>query len=1402
VSFSKSSRFSIFLSHTSELGKYPEDISYVAKAKEAIESAGHIVVDMATFRAQSKPAEEYDTQRVKDCDVYIGLYGNRYGSLTSEKISHTESEYNAALAAGLPRFIFLLDQDSADIGLPLHALQHDRYTGKRRTFLKRVSKEVIYKLFGNRDHLYSLISDVLHDLAETKANDSLAGQEPIDPVLVPFQFSAYRKQRAKGFVGREWLFERVRNWLRDCPSSQGLLLTAGFGVGKTAFIAKLVENNSTGLPLAAQHFCQGGQNTTLSPGRFVASIAAQLAEAVPAYRRRLQAADAVVPLDLLKNASQQPEDAWNQAVVALLHEIEEPGIDHLLVIDALELTLQYRPAVGEPDNIGIPNLLAADTPLPRWLRILATSRNDEEVLTTLTARLFYHNQIREDDADNLNDLRTYTEARCQTDSLRQVLSRASLSSLQVAKKLCEPKLSGGKLLYIASVLDGVENGMIQLTRLRDLDRLPAGMSEFYKHTFRRSYPRPRDSDHYKLMRSILGLLCEQREPLSLSELSAILSVPKKQIRTELLNLGSLISTHRIEFYRDVKLSSDVFFSFDHSSLRLWLTDGAESGGIPLSDPYDIDLNEARDLIQSWALKEVSVQNTHQWPYLVRHMSSYIKPEEWLACRNELLCNIHWLQARLAHTSINQLMLDADGVSQDALAASSSSLSGFLGQAEQTLRLYPQQLPTQILARLDKGSPIANIAGLCQAAEQICKQNQLAIPLFPSLNNSRLLRQASISAAILSLCYNEAQQLVLFGCKDGRVGVWSLRAGSISYSEACSGRNNVVSAITEVSNSRFASATWDGKVIIWTLEDLNQVGEVQAHDEAINALVSCRVDGKNLLVSASDDQSIRVWQLPQYSSRGKQQKFRRLHAIDSAHHSWVTHLVYLGGCEVASASKDGTVAVWNIREGKRKWSTQLEGEVISLSAPLSSQSLYVVTDPGENLANLVYRIDLGLDQCEQTASLPDDIQSLLCTGISDTLFFYSESQGCMIFSQTWNEPGLEHRRLGGHDALIECLCQSSGNQPLLVSASINRDQQGQLVSTIAIWDSSDHASVAGASPSLVHHGGVLLIQSTNPDEVFSVAADGSGILWSAGGLPQTKWRFFDHANREIVASSQAYFLTEHQLTIRNGTQLLFYDTPVNRSIGAKLQLQSCSLTDKAEWLELSPTAAVWSDVYGLVLGCADGSILYAASHSTTETLSSRVVIGSFKFMKMLDPFRLFCWTSLSSEDGSYWICELDKPHKDFDMLKDQQSSAIVSRVSRIKSEDITPSSHSMITSGKLELLHVCDEYLAIAHADASVSIWEWENDFQELSFKHRLLGHSLSAVAILILGDGSYITASADRTIRRWKQHEERMIGTIIFVNDYIPTTLYAVAQDSVQGRPSTMMIVGDEMGLLHWLQLS
>src|SRR6266516_2145412 len=123
----------VFVSHTSELRDFPEGRSYVATVERAISAAGHVIVDMADFPAADQPAAQLCADRVRGCDVYLGVLGTRYGSPVRDKpeVSYTELEFATATEAGLDRLVFLLDTDADDVGIPV-SRSIDREYGDRQ----------------------------------------------------------------------------------------------------------------------------------------------------------------------------------------------------------------------------------------------------------------------------------------------------------------------------------------------------------------------------------------------------------------------------------------------------------------------------------------------------------------------------------------------------------------------------------------------------------------------------------------------------------------------------------------------------------------------------------------------------------------------------------------------------------------------------------------------------------------------------------------------------------------------------------------------------------------------------------------------------------------------------------------------------------------------------------------------------------------------------------------------------------------------------------------------------------------------------------------------------------------------------------------------------------------------
>ena len=124
-------RWRVFISHTSELRDFPKGTSYVAAVERAISAAGHVIVDMADFAAADQAPAQVCAERVRGCEVYVGVLGTRYGSPVRDRpeVSYTELEFDTATEAGLDRLVFLLDTDADDVGIPPSALIDSRVRG-------------------------------------------------------------------------------------------------------------------------------------------------------------------------------------------------------------------------------------------------------------------------------------------------------------------------------------------------------------------------------------------------------------------------------------------------------------------------------------------------------------------------------------------------------------------------------------------------------------------------------------------------------------------------------------------------------------------------------------------------------------------------------------------------------------------------------------------------------------------------------------------------------------------------------------------------------------------------------------------------------------------------------------------------------------------------------------------------------------------------------------------------------------------------------------------------------------------------------------------------------------------------------------------------------------------------
>ncbi len=243
----------MFISHTSELRDFPKGTSYVAAVERAIAAAGHVIVDMADFPAADQAPARLCADRVRGCDVYVGVLGTRYGSPVRDKpdVSYAELEFETATAAGLDRLVFLLDTDADDVGIPLSRSIDREFGGRQDAFRRRVQEsKLTTQSFASPAELRLLVERSLRELADTRRRiGSGIQREQVPAEPQPVRASKFVNPppatAPTWFQGRQMETGLLAKYVTD-PGIRLVCVAGRGGIGKTAMVCRLLKGLEAG----------------------------------------------------------------------------------------------------------------------------------------------------------------------------------------------------------------------------------------------------------------------------------------------------------------------------------------------------------------------------------------------------------------------------------------------------------------------------------------------------------------------------------------------------------------------------------------------------------------------------------------------------------------------------------------------------------------------------------------------------------------------------------------------------------------------------------------------------------------------------------------------------------------------------------------------------------------------------------------------------------------------------------------------------------------------------------------------------------------------------------------------------------------------------------------------------
>ncbi|KAM9347715.1 uncharacterized protein ankrd50l [Symphorus nematophorus] len=324
--------------------------------------------------------------------------------------------------------------------------------------------------------------------------------------------------QGRRFYCREWALDKLQRCLdtRSVPGQPpGLLVTGGPGAGKTALCTEVVwPTSKAGLAVGlaprclASHFCQREDQRSTVLWRFVLGLVEQMVASPllpPGYKDIVSSPSVSSALEPL-TCQRDPNDTFRRAVLGPLLDLPPPAQTLLVVVDSLDVG--YGAGEGNGKSSSIAELLAANLHLlPSWLLLVCSVRRHNKVVCKMFSgfRKLCLDDLRK--PPPVRDVQQYILGRLDEEAaLRRQLTPDTADMLN----LLHIK-SGGCMLFLERVLDGVAGALVGLREIRDI---PGTLNGLYLWLCQRLFPR----GLFVYVRPLLNVLLAAPRPLTPEQL--------------------------------------------------------------------------------------------------------------------------------------------------------------------------------------------------------------------------------------------------------------------------------------------------------------------------------------------------------------------------------------------------------------------------------------------------------------------------------------------------------------------------------------------------------------------------------------------------------------------------------------------------------------------------------------------------------------------------------------------------------------------------------------------------------------------------------------------------------------------------------------------------------------------